>query len=283
MARQCKLLKVNRSSVYYKPKKESSLNIELKQLIMEKYNQCPYYGVPRMYNWLRRDKGYTINKKRVERLYKEMNLHAVMPKRNLSKSVKSHKKYPYLLKDIEINRINQVWQTDITYIPMKKGFMYLTAIIDVYSRMIVSWSVSNTMSSKWCKSVIKNAIDKYGKPEIVNTDQGSQYTSEEFISFLKENEIKISMDGKGRATDNIYIERLWRSIKYENLYLHSYENGLELYHGIKKYFKFYNTERRHQSLDYSTPAEVFFSFKLPQSLTRAVQKKKIISNFENVV
>ena len=141
MARQCKLLKVNRSSVYYKPKKESSLNIELKQLIMEKYNQCPYYGVPRMYNWLRRDKGYTINKKRVERLYKEMNLHAVMPKRNLSKSVKSHKKYPYLLKDIEINRINQVWQTDITYIPMKKGFMYLTAIIDVYSRMIVSWSV----------------------------------------------------------------------------------------------------------------------------------------------
>ena len=283
VARQCRLLSVNRSSVYYKPKEESLLNLELKRLIMEKYNQCPYYGVPRMLNWLRKDKGYIINKKRVERLYKEMNLRAVMPKRNLSKSVKSHKKYPYLLKDTEINSINQVWQTDITYIPMKKGFMYLTAIIDVYSRMILSWSVSNTMNSNRCKSAVEKAINKYGKPEIVNTDQGSQYTSDEFISYLKENGIKISMDGKGRATDNIYIERLWRSIKYEDLYLHFYENGLELYHGIKNYIKFYNTERRHQSLDYSTPAEVFFSFKLPRFFRGAVQKKKIISNFENVV
>jgi putative transposase len=283
VARQCELLKVNRSSLYYKSKAESPLNIRLKEMIKEKYKEYPFYGVPRMYQWLRKDMGYDINKKRVERLYKELNLHAVMPKRNLSKANKEHKKYPYLLNDIEIKKVNQVWQTDITYIPMRKGFMYLTAVIDVYSRMVVSWSVSNTMSSKWCKSVMKQAVEKHGKPEIVNTDQGSQYTSEDFIGYLEDNKIKISMDSKGRATDNIYIERLWRSVKYEDLYLRSYENGLELYYGIKKYFKFYNTERRHRNLDYSTPAEVFFSFKLPQFLTRAVQKKKIISNFENVV
>jgi putative transposase len=250
--------------VYYKRKKESSLNILLKQLIKEKYKNRPFYGVPRMYYWLRKDLGYEINKKRVERLYyKELELHAIMPKRNLSKANKEHEKYPYLLNDIEIEKVNQVWQTDITYVPMRKGFMYLTAIIDVFSRMVISWSVSNTMSSKWCKSVMEDAIEKYGKPEIVNTDQGSQYTSDEFIKYLKDNKIKISMDGKGRATDNIYIERLWRSVKYEDLYLRSYENGTELYHGVKEYFKFYNTERRHQNLDYSTPAEVFFSFKLP--------------------
>ena len=213
------------------------------QLIKEKYASCPYYGVPRMYNWLKKDMVFNINKKRVERLYKKMRLHAVMPKRNLSKASKEHKKYPYLLKDIEINRVNQVWQTDITYIPMRVGFMYLTAVIDVFSRMVVSWSLSDTMSSRWCKSVMEYAVDKYGKPEIVNTDQGSQYTSDEFINYLKDNEIEISMDGKGRAVDNIYIERLWRSIKYEDLYLKSYENGIELYRGIKQYFRFYNNER----------------------------------------
>ncbi len=164
---------------------------------------------------------------------------------------------------MKINRQGQVWQTDITYIPMEKGFMYLMGIIDVYSRMVVAWSVSNTMSADWCKSIMNDAIIKHGKPEIVNTDQGSQYTSEIFIGLLKKHNIRISMDGKGRALDNIYIERLWRSVKYENLYLKSYENGIELYHGIKEYFEFYNSERRHQSLGYSTPAEVFFSSKLP--------------------
>ncbi len=276
MSRQCKLLNVNRTSIYYKPKSKSKLNEELKTLIKEKFNKHPYYGVPRMHKWLQIDKGFSVNKKRIERLYKELNLKAIAPKKNLSEPIKEHKKYPYLLRGMKIKTPNQVWQTDITYIPMKKGFMYLTAIIDVYSRMVVSWSVSNTMSAEWCKSVMEEAINKHGKPEIVNTDQGSQYTSEIFINFLKENNIKISMDGKGRALDNIYIERLWRSVKYEDLYLKSYNNGIELYHGIKDYFEFYNSERRHQSLDYFTPAEVFFSFKLPHSFLRAVQKKKII-------
>ncbi len=276
ISRQCKLLNINRTSIYYKPKGENKLNKELKILIKEKFNKHPYYRVPRMHRWLQIDKEFPVNKKRIERLYKELKLRAIEPKRNLSKSIKEHKKYPYLLKNMQINRCKQVWQTDITYIPMNKGFMYLTAIIDVYSRMVVSWSVSNTMSAEWCKSVMEDAIIKYGKPEIVNTDQGSQYTSEVFIDFLKENNVKISMDGKGRALDNIYIERLWRSVKYEDIYLKSYNNGMELYHGIKEYFKFYNSERRHQSLDYFTPAEVFFSFKLPHSPLRAVQKKKII-------
>jgi len=283
VTRQCELLEINRSSVYYKPKEDSHLNQELKTLIKEKYEQHPYYGVPRMYQWLKHDKGYDINKKRIERLYKKMELKAVMPKKNLSKPIKEDEKYPYLLKNLIINKPGQVWQTDITYIPMKKGFLYLTAIIDVFSRMVISWSVSNTMSAGWCRSVMKNAVKKYGKPEIVNTDQGSQYTSSIFIDYLKENKIKISMDSKGRALDNIYIERLWRSVKYEDLYLRSYKNGLELYKGIKTYFEFYNFERRHQGIAYRTPAEVFFSFKLPQSLTRVVQKKKIISNKENIV
>ena len=277
MSRQCKLLNINRTSIYYKPKGKSKLNQELKILIKKKFKRHPYYGVPRMHRWLQIDKGFSVNKKRIERLYKELNLRAIEAKKNLSKPIKEHKKYPYLLKDMIINRPGQVWQTDITYIPMNKGFMYLTAIIDVYSRMVVSWSVSNTMSAEWCKSVMEDAIIKYGKPEIVNTDQGSQYTSEIFICLLKEKNIKISMDGKGRALDNIYIERLWRSVKYEDLYLKSYNNGIELYRGIKEYFKFYNSERRHQSLNYFTPAEVFFSFEPPHSLLRAVQKKKTIS------
>ena len=270
MSRQCELLNINRTSVYYKPKEESKLNMELKILIKNKYEKHPFYGVPRMYRWLKMDKGFIVNKKRIERLYKSMNLKAIEPKKNLSKPIKAHKKYPYLLKDMKINRQGQVWQTDITYIPMEKGFMYLMGIIDVYSRMVVAWSVSNTMSADWCKSIMNDAIIKHGKPEIVNTDQGSQYTSEIFIGLLKKHNIRISMDGKGRALDNIYIERLWRSVKYENLYLKSYENGIELYHGIKEYFEFYNSERRHQSLGYSTPAEVFFSSKLPHSLLRAV-------------
>ena len=187
MSRQCQLLNINRTSAYYKPKGETELNQKLKQLIKEKFKKHPFYGVPRMHRWLQIDNGFSVNKKRIERLYKELNLKAIEPKKNLSKSIKEHKKYPYLLKDIKINKTLQVWQTDITYIPMNKGFMYLTAVIDVYSRMVVSWSVSNTMSSDWCKTVMEAAIIKYGKPEIVNTDQGSQYTSEIFIDFLKEN------------------------------------------------------------------------------------------------
>ena len=275
MSRQCKLLEINRSSIYYKAQEESELNQKLMLLIKEKFDKRPFFGVPRMFQWLRKDKGFIINEKRVERLYKKLGLKAITPKRNLSNPIKEHLKYPYLLNDITISKPGQVWQTDITYIPMKKGYMYLTAIIDVYSRMIVSWAISNTMSADWCKSTLEEAINKYGKPEIVNTDQGSQYTSEIYINFLKENEIQISMDGKGRALDNIFIERFWRSLKYENLYLYAYENGLELYKGINKYFNFYNYERRHQSLDYVTPAELFFLSNCPK-ICEGSSKEKII-------
>ena len=261
MVRQTELLSVSRSTAYYKKKPESEVNKELKFLIKSQYEKHPYYGVPRMLAWLRKDKGFLVNKKRIERLYKDLNLSAVMPKRNLSKSAKTHKKYPYLLKDLKIKEAMQVWQTDITYLPMRKGFMYLTAIIDVYSRYIVAWSVSNTMSAEWCKSVLAKAVNNYGKPQIVNTDQGSQYTSDIFINHLKFNNITISMDSKGRALDNIYIERFWKSVKYEDLFLKSYENGLDLYSGLNEYFEFYNNERRHQSLEYKAPVEIFKSSK----------------------
>ena len=230
-------------------------------MIKKKFEKHPFYGVMRMLEWLRQDKGIKVNKKRIERLYRELGLRAIIPKKNLSKSNESHEKYPYLLRDLQIDRVNQVWETDITYLPMRSGFIYLTAIIDVYSRYIVGWSVSNTMSADWCQAVMEKAVEKYGKPEIVNTDQGSQYTSAVFIDYLKTESIQISTDEKGRALDNIYIERFWRTVKYEDFYLKSYENGLELYHGMRDYFNFYNRERRHQSLNYSTPCEVFFEQK----------------------
>lgn len=258
MARQCKLLKISRSTVYYKQKGESELNRTLKILIQQEFDLHPFYGVPRMHQWLVRDKGLTVNKKRVERIYRALNLQTVMPRKNLSKSNMEHKKYPYLLRQLKIEKANQVWQTDITYIPMKQGFMYLTAIIDVYSRYVVGWSVSNTMSARWCADVLKSAIKKHGKPDILNSDQGVQYTSDIFVNTLKINNIKISMDGKGRALDNIYIERFWRSLKYEDLFLKSYENGLNLHHGFKQYITFYNTQRRHQSLDYQTAESVYY-------------------------
>jgi len=257
MSRQAKLLNISRSTVYYESKGNSKLNQELEVLMKTQYEKRPFYGVPRMLAWLRKDNGFSVNKKRIERLYQKLKLKAIIPKRNLSKSNKEHKKYPYLLRDLEISRAMQVWQTDITYIPMRSGFMYLTAIIDVFSRRVVGWSVSNTMSAEWCKSVMEKTIENYGKPEIVNTDQGSQYTSDIFINLLINNNILISMDGKGRALDNIYIERLWKSVKYEDLFLKSYENGLDLHHGLKEYFEFYNHERRHQSLDYETPADIY--------------------------
>jgi len=228
-------------------------------MVQGKFDKHPFYGVPRMTNWLQENNNIRVNKKRIERIYKELNLQTVIPKKNLSKANMEHQKYPYLLKDMMITHVNQVWQTDITYIPMSKGFMYLTAVIDVFSRYIVSWEISNTMSAEWCTKVMKLAIEKYGTPEIVNTDQGSQYTSEMFINQLKYKDIKISMDGKGRALDNIYIERFWRSIKYEDLFLKCYENGLALHKGFSKYIHFYNNERRHQSLDYHTPSSVFYN------------------------
>lgn len=254
VAKQCTLLGIHRSGLYYKPKQESPLNLELMKLMDEHYNYHPFKGATRMHTWLTLDKGFDINHKRVERLYYDvMGLRAIMPGRHTTKRNKAHKTYPYLLRNLKVTRPNQVWATDITYIPMEKGFMYLTAIIDLYSRCVLNWSVSNSMDADWCAEVLQEAIDMHGKPEIVNTDQGSQYTSEIFVTTVLSNDIKLSMDGKGRAIDNVFIERLWRSVKYESVYLNPPKSGVDLYHQMQYYFTFYNTQRRHQGIDNQIP------------------------------
>jgi len=266
VSRQCKLLGISRSSLYYKAKGESELNQKLRSLILDYHKDHPAEGQDKIFEYLRLDKGYKINRKRIKRLCKSMNIRAVIPKRNLSKPNESDQKYPYLLKDMNIISPKQVYQTDITYIPMRKGFMYLTSVIDVYSRKIMAWDISNSMTAQWCRDVIKSATEAYGKPEIVNTDQGSQYTSHIFLDYLKDNGIQISMDGKGRALDNIYIERFWKSIKYEDIKLKAYETGTELWHGIKNYINYYNTGRRHQSLGYKRPDDIYYEYKARQEM-----------------
>lgn len=253
IVRQCEVLEIHRSGIYFKPRGEKTLNLQLMRLIDEKFMDCPFYGVPRMTTWLREDMGYRVNEKRIARLYRIMGLQTIFPKKNLSKRNHAHRIYPYLLKNLPINRPNQVWQTDITYIPLERGFMYQIAFIDVFSRKILNWSISNTMNVEWCAQVYQDAIEQYGCPEILNTDQGSQFTSSVFTKISMDNEIKISMDGKGRALDNIYIERFWRALKYEHIYLNPANGGVELYEGVRKYIEFYNNERRHTSLGNQTP------------------------------
>jgi len=258
--RQCELLNIHRSGIYYKPVQESELNLELMRLMDEHYLEHPEKGAPQMFKWLKYDKGYyEINHKRVERLYyKVMCLKALQPGPHTSKRNKEHKVYPYLLRGLKIKENNQVWQTDISYIPMEKGFMYLTAIIDVHSRFIVNWSISNSMDKEWICECMQEAFDLYGRPQIVNTDQGSQYTSEEFTSLiLKDKKTKLSMDGKGRATDNAYIERFWRSIKYEKIYLNPPNDGLDLYNKVEEYVEYYNKKRRHSSLNDHRPYDLY--------------------------
>jgi len=249
---QCNLLGVNRSTLYYKPVSENKEDLEIIQLLKSIYTHAPFYGALKL-TALLRQLNYQVNIKRVRRLMKKSNWQTLYQQPCTTQMDKAAYKYPYLLRDMEINRANQVWQTDITYIPMQKGFMYLIAIIDVHSRYIVNWSLSNTMTAAWCTQVMSEAIQKHGKPQIVNTDQGCQFTSEIFINCLKNNNIKISMDGKGRALDNIFIERFWRTVKYENIYLNVYENGLSLRKGLTNYFDFYNNHRLHQSLNYQPP------------------------------
>lgn len=221
------------------------------------YLTHPFYGYRKVSIWLEKQ-GYVMNKKRVRRYLKMINWRTIYREPRTTIAIKMHKKYPYLLKNLEITERNQVWATDISYIPMEKGFMYLSAIIDLHSRYVLSWDVSNTMSAEWCTEVLQKALDKHGKPLILNTDQGSQYTSDIHIKTLKDNNITISMDGKGRAIDNIFIERLWRTVKYENVYLQSYSDGVSLYKGLDEYFRFYNNERYHQSLNYKTPKEMYY-------------------------
>ena len=228
------------------------------RLIDEHYLEHPYKGATRMHTWLTLDKGYKVSRNRIDRLYyKVMGLQAVLPGPHTSKRCKEHAVYPYLLRDLEIVRPNQVWATDITYIPMVKGFMYLVAVIDVFSRKILSWSLSNTMEAQWCKEVVEQAIAQYGKPDIFNTDQGAQFTSEVFSQYIVGQGIRLSMDGKGRATDNAFIERFWRSLKYEHIYLNPKQDAIALFKGIEEYMTWYNEVRRHSSLDDRRPNEVY--------------------------
>jgi putative transposase len=256
--RQCDLLSIHRSGLYYKPRPESQENLDIMLEMDQQYFKTPFYGVRRMHNWLCK-KGYVISRKRVKRLMDLMGWQTIYHTRNTSKPNKANTVYPYLLKGLNIERANQVWAIDITYIPMRKGFMYLCAVIDVHTRYVLNWSVSNTMTSAWCRTVVEEAILQNGAPEIINSDQGSQFTSLEYTSLLldRTNPIQISMDGKGRAIDNIFIERLWKSVKYECVYLHAFEDGVKLYEGLSNYFSFYNHERNHQSLGYQTPASVY--------------------------
>lgn len=252
LRRQCRLLEVHRSGLYYRPQPESTENLALLRLLDEQYYQTPFYGARRLTAWLR-SRGYEVNVKRVRRLMSLMRWQTLYRRPQTSRKHPAHPVYGYLLKDLPVTRRNQVWAMDITYIPMRHGFLYLAAIIDLKTRYIVGWSINNTMSAEWTRDVMAEAIAEHGVPEIVNTDQGSQFTSEVFTSLLKERGIRISMDGKGRAIDNIFIERFWRSIKYEQIYLCPAQDGVELYEGVKGYITFYNTVRLHQSLEYQTP------------------------------
>lgn len=253
---QCELLNIHRSGLYYKPRSETALNLYLMKLIDKEFFDKPFYGVRRMTHHLKH-LGMPVNYKRVRRLYRLMDIRVIYPKKNTSKPDKGHKKYPYLLRGLKITQPNQVWAADITWIPMKQGFMYLVAIIDLFSRYVVNWSISNSMDAEWCAEVLKEAIAQHGTPEIFNTDQGSQFTSLKFTDVLKANGVAISMDGKGRAIDNVFIERLWRSVKTEYVHINPANGGLELYRGMKNYMTFYNLSRPHQSLDYRMPSEVF--------------------------
>ena len=262
--RQCELLDLARSVYYYRPATESAYNLELMRLIDDQYMRTPYYGVRMMYGYLRRRLGHQVNVKRVRRLYRKMGpggepLEALCPKPNLSRPNPAHKIYPYLLRNVTIDRVNQVWSTDITYMPMKHGFLYLTAVMDWYSRCVLSWELSNSLDVSFCLAAVQTALAQHGKPQIFNTDQGSQFTSHVFTQQLLDNQIQVSMDGKGRATDNAFVERLWRSVKYDYLYLNAPENGSELFAGLSDYFEEYNGNRPHSSLDYRTPAEIYFT------------------------
>lgn len=254
ISQQCNLLSIPRSSYYYQPVGESATNLALMLRIDKLFTDRPEMGVRRMHQELTTEAD-PLNIKRIRRLMRMMGLEAVGPKPNLSKPQPGHTIYPYLLRGVAIDRVNQVWSTDITYVPMASGFLYLCAVIDWYSRFILSWRLSNTLLADFCVDALQEALNKWGKPEIFNTDQGSQFTSQLFLKPLIDNEIKISMDGKGRALDNIFIERFWRTIKYEHIYLRAYADGRELDKGLSAYFRFYNQDRKHQSLGYQTPGE----------------------------
>jgi putative transposase len=255
LSRQCQLLGLARRSFYYQPRGESEENLHLMRLLDEQYTRTPFYGVRKMTAWLR-DEGYPVNEKRIRRLLRLMGLEAIYQRPKLSDPAPGHRIYPYLLRGLAIERPNQVWSTDITYVRLLHGFIYLVAIIDWFSRYVVSWEISVTLETEFCLSALDRAL-RCGRPEIFNSDQGSQFTSTAFTDRLLEGGVRISMDGRGRALDNIFIERLWRSVKYEEIYLHDYQHVPEAIFGLQRYFDFYNHQRLHQALDYRTPWAVF--------------------------
>ncbi len=257
ITRQCEILDLNRSGVYYKPVPLSAMEMDLMRQIDEIHLLYPFYGSRNIRNelWSR---GHKVGRDKVRRLMRRMGIEALYIKPKLSRSNPIHAKYPYLLRDIQIIKANQVWCADITYIPMARGFCYLVAIMDWHSRMVLAWRLSNTLDSSFCVEAMEEAVRIYGRPEIFNTDQGSQFTAEVFTGTLQANNIAISMDGKGRWMDNVFIERLWKSVKYEDVYLKSYGSMTEARRGLSDYFKFYNEKRWHQNFDRKTPGMVYF-------------------------
>jgi putative transposase len=253
--RQCELLGLARSTFYYEPASESDDNLRLMRLIDKQYLETPFYGSRRMRAWLQRQ-GHDVNRKRVQRLMRLMRLEGLTPRRSTSRPAKGHRVFPYLLRNVAITHADHVWSTDITYIPLRGGFMYLTAIMDWYSRFVLTWRLSNRLDGTFCVDALDEALQG-GRPEIFNSDQGSQFTSDAFVGRLLERAVAVSMDGRGRAMDNVFVERLWRSLKYEDIYLKDYATVDELYEGLMRYFELYNYERPHQALDYQTPYQVY--------------------------
>jgi putative transposase len=256
LRRQCELLSLNRGRLYYEKRPASQRNLAVMEAIDRQYLVTPYYGIRKMTEVLRRQ-GFHVNHKRVQRLMRVMGLTAIYQKPKTSRRNRQHAVYPYLLRNLAIERPNQVWAADITYIPMAHGFVYLVAILDWHSRYVLSWRVSNSMHGGFCLEALEDAFQRHGTPEISNTDQGSQFTAQAWIDCLKAQAIRISMDGRGRFLDNIFVERLWRTVKYEDLYLKRYESVTELKTGLAAYFRHYNETRIHQALDYQTPAQVY--------------------------
>jgi putative transposase len=266
---QCRLLSISRSSFYYEPQGESELNLALMLLIDKQFLETPFFGVQQM-AWHLRSQGFSVNVKRVRRLMRLMGLMPIYQKPNTSKPAKGHKTYPYLLRGLRVERPNQVWCADITYLPMKRGFLYLIAIMDWRTRKVLAWRISNTYEAEFCVEALNEAIHRFGPPEIMNTDQGSQFTSFVWTDRLKQSGIKISMDGKGRCIDNIFIERLWRSLKYECVYLHAWETGSQANAGIGRWMNFYNRQRPHAAHGGQPPAVVYWNVIQPDQQAKKV-------------
>lgn len=267
MSSQCDLIGLCRASYYYESVRDDSYNQLIMNLIDEQFTKTPFYGVPRITECLR-IKGHEVNHKRIRRLMRKMGLEAIYPKKKLSTAHPDHKKYPYLLRDVVIDHTDQVWSVDITYIRLQHGFVYLCAVMDWHSRYVMAWDISITMDAAFCTRTLEKALT-ISKPEIFNSDQGSQFTSADFTGILEREGIRISMDGRGRVFDNIFVERLWRTVKYEEVYLHNYLTVSEARRSLNKYFLFYDTERIHKSLGYKTPYEIYFKEPFNQQLKQA--------------